>query len=289
MPQRASTSAGGFRFSGAPAMRRRRRFSRHIVTLAAVSLLAAAGLLTIAATGLRIPSDIGAYDRTAVSLGFGITRLDISGNRYTRRSDVVSALGLASGASQLAFDTSAAEARIEALPWVLKAGIHRSLPDGLVVEITERRPAIVWRAPDRDLLLDMDGRELSTLPRGADLGLPVVTGEAAGPAAPGFMALLEQHAEIQRRTVEARRIEGRRWTLLLKEGTLVHLPAIGVAGSLAWLESRAADGLLELGLEAIDLRVTGQLVVRKRDAPASELIARARHSAHGAIAGGGEP
>lgn len=265
---------------------------RRLLVLAGLSIVcvvSAAGLLTIGLSGIQIPRDHAAADRAANALGFGISRLDVLGNRYTQRADVVEALGLAPGASQLAVDPAAAKDRIEALPWVLKAGIHRSLPDGVAIEITERRPALVWRGGDRDVLLDMDGRELTTLPAGSDLGLPVVTGAGAGPVAPSFLMLLEQHPEVQRRTAETRRIEGRRWTLQLANGTLVHLPADGIAGSLAWLESQAASGLLDLGLQTIDLRVAGQLVVRAGDRPSPGPTARLRQSTPPATAAGGAP
>jgi len=289
MRQRASVSNGVFRVSGTPPFKRKKRLSLYFMALTSTALCIAAAM-TAVMTGIpSIPRDGVALDRAATALGFGITRLEILGNRYTQRTDIVEALGLSSGASQLAFDTNTAKSRIEALPWVLKAGINRSLPDGIVVEITERRPAIVWRDLDRDVLLDKEGRELTTVPQGSDLGLPVVTGVAAGQAAPGFVNLLKQHAEIQRRTAESRRIEGRRWTIQLNDGTLVHLPAVGVAGSLAWLESQAASGLLDLGLEAIDLRVAGQLVVRKRDRTTSGASAWSRQSTRAATAAGGAP
>ena len=71
--------------------------------------------------------------------------------------------------------------------------------------------------------------------------------------------------EVVRRLQEAQRIADRRWTLLLINGTRVHLPADGMAAALAWLESRAETGLLDARLAVIDLRVAGQLVVRMTD------------------------
>jgi len=286
---RSDVSVALFQTTGHRSLRRKKRIARRILGLAGIVIVSVAALAALGSFGHLVPRDAAALDRYAASLGFGITRLDIQGHRYTQRPDIVAALALPPGASQLALDTTAAKNRIETLPWVLKAGIHRSLPDGLFIEITERRPAIVWRAVDHDVLLDIEGRELSTLPGGSDLGLPVVTGASAGPAASGFLPLLEQHSEIRRRTVEIRRIEGRRWSLQLSNGLLVHLPADGIAASLAWLESRAASGLLDLGLETIDLRVTGQLVVRGPDAPGVGPAARSRHTPRTGTAAGGAP
>ena len=287
--QHGYDSASSTKLASSHYIKRKKRFRPRLSAFAGLILFSATALTAVSLSRINIALDSSAIDRVAASLGFEITRLDVHGNRYTQRADILDALELLPGTTQLAFDIAAAKRRVEALPWVLKAGIHRSLPDGIGVEITERRPAIVWRDGERDVLLDMDGRELSTLPPGSDLGLPVVTGAAAGPLAPGFILLLEQHVELNRRTAQARRIDGRRWSLLLSNGTLVHLPPDGIAASLAWLESQALTGFLDLGLETIDLRVAGQLVVRGDAKATSETVARAHRSIRAAPAAGGAP
>jgi cell division septal protein FtsQ len=270
--------------------------------LGAVRWLAAGLVLAVAAAAaVSVPVNPALGPRAwaeaiVEAVGLRISRVDVRGNGLTQRSEVVAALraGLTDPMSaqpklpdqdtDLPFwlDLEAARRRIEALAWVHTAKLARMLPDGLAVEITERRPAFVWRRDDQDTLLDSEGRELSRIQRGSAAGLPVVAGEGAGPAGPRLMAMLKGHPEVERRMVEARRIEDRRWTLVMTGGTLLHLPGDGTAAALAWSEAQAGSGLLDRGLEVIDLRVSGQLVVRDR--PGAQR--RASVASSGATPGG---
>ncbi len=253
---------------------------------AAMSMLVAAERVAPATT-----EGFGWLDRAAAAAGLKPTRLELRGNKHTSRTDVLAALALHESPSQLSFDAAAATRRVEALPWVATAKISSILPDTVAVEIAERTASILWRAPDRDLLVDMDGRALASVPRGSDIGLPIVAGEGAGPAAPALLALLRSFPEIERRLVVSERVEDRRWRLILAGGTRLELPAGAAAAALSWLESQAGTGLLDRGLEAIDLRVADQLVVRPGSAPVAEMIARTppTRSTSRASAAGGAP
>lgn len=254
--------------------------------------VATAGLLSAALlTGQRpdAASVVAMADDLAAAAGLRPVRFEVRGARFTPESAIADALQLSGASSQLSFDTDAARRRLEALPWVDTAKVQRLLPDAVVVEIVERTPAVIWRGRDRDVLVDGRGRELTSLARGTDTGLPVVTGDGAGQAAPAILTLLRHHAELARRVTEMRRIEGRRWTFQLDTGTLVHLPGDGTAAAVAWLDSQSSGGLLDMGLEVIDLRVAGQLVVRGAR-PGSARLSEAASAAHetprGRAAGG---
>ena len=237
-----------------------------VVGLAALGAIKAAAFAALLLLGPgALPATDGAamwLDSLAAGAGLQAARVEVHGNRITPASQIVAALDLAGAGSQLSLDTAAARHRLEALPWVRTAAVRRVLPDGVAVEIVERKPAFVWRNAGRAVLVDMDGRELSAVAEG-DLGLPVLVGAGAGAAGPRLLGLIAQHPAIERRLVEARRIEDRRWTLLLAGGTLLHLPGDGAQAALAWVEALAGRGLIERGLAVIDLRVPGELVIRE--------------------------
>lgn len=249
----------------------------------------ACGLAVLALFARDIANAPAYLDRLAQGLGLSISTIDVRGNRYTQRADIVAALAISPDTTHLALDIEAAQHRIEALPWVSKARIHRDLPGGIAIEITERRAAIVWRQADRDTLIDATGRSLASFPSGSDLGLPVIEGDNAGPAAADLFALLAQSPETARRTLRSRRIEARRWTLDLAGGIEVHLPAEGLAGAIAWLESQANAGLLDVAVTAIDLRVPGQLVVRLPEGAVTSDLYSPPRTARAAPAAGGAP
>lgn len=273
----------------------RSRTRRRVVSAAsAVLCLSAIGTgLAMIATAQRLAPAVeggpGWADRLAAAAGLKPERIEVRGHRYTSLSEISAAVALHGIASQLSFDPSAAERRIEALPWIARAQVRRVLPDAVAVEVVERMPAIVWRAAERDMLVDMHGRVLSEIPRGSDTGLPVVIGAGAGPAAPALIELLRQHPEIERRFAEAIRIDDRRWRLLLASGTFVELPGSGTAAALAWLEAHARHGVLDRGLATLDLRVPDQLVVRLVPGTRDARAPSARSTSPAAIAGAGSP
>ena len=226
----------------------------------------------------NVPRDFATLaDSAAVRAGFTLASIDVRGHRYTSEREIVAALAIEHGTPILRIDPDAARTRVERLPWIKTAIVNRVLPDGIAVEITERKAAALWRRSDRDVLVDIEGRELSEVASGSNVGLPQLAGEGAGPAAASILGAIASHGEIARHIVETHRIAGRRWTLQLAGGTLVHLPGDGADAAMAWLDSGVASGLLAAalatgpgsGIAVIDLRVPGQLVVRRPSAERS--------------------
>ena len=249
--------------------RRRGSIARRLIATVAVLALGVAGA-AVATGGIavpHVPRDFATLaDSAAVRAGFTLASIDVSGHRYTSEREILAALAIEQGTPILRIDPDAARTRVERLPWVKTAIVNRVLPDGIAVEITERKAAALWRHAGRDVLVDMEGRELSEVASGSNVGLPLLAGEGAGPAAASILGAIASHGEIARHLIQTHRIAGRRWTLELAGGTLVHLPGDGADAAMAWFDSRVAAGLLEAALQSriavIDLRVPGQLVVR---------------------------
>jgi cell division septal protein FtsQ len=153
--------------------------------------------------------------------------------------------------------------------------------------IVERKPAALWRLDGREVLIDDSGRPIVDVARGSDTGLPVVTGTGAGPAAPTLLSLVVQYPRLKAMIIEARRIEDRRWNLMLAHGVAALLPADGISAALARLEGYRSAGLLQpqARLGVLDLRLSDRLVVRRAsDGPAAAVSARpsgARRHAQG--------
>lgn len=203
-------------------------------------------------------------DAVVALAGFGLDQVSVTGHRFTVDSDVLDALALKENRTALHFDDAAARRRIETLPWVATAELQRVWPGQLSVEITERKPAAVWANGSRLLLLDATGRQLSAADAHAAAGLPRVEGAGAPSELTILMTALARHPEISSR-VEASVREGeRRWTLRLRGGGEILLPADREAVA---LEQLAGDrNLLRLALggqHVVDLRVEGRTVWRE--------------------------
>lgn len=216
-------------------------------------------------------------DRLAASAGLGLDEVSLTGHRFTSDLDVFDALDLANARSFLAFDTAAARARIERLPWVLTAEITHIYPSRLAVRITERTPFAVWRRGNRHVLIDATGRELSVARPEDYAGLAHFAGEGAAAEAAALAALVDRHPALKARLVEAERVSGRRWTLRLKDNVVVHLPADREATALeALARSEALQALVSGPDRVVDLRARDRATTRPKapqKAPAPDKLA----------------
>lgn len=109
-----------------------------------------------------------------------IDRIDVVGTTAVSEEDVLGAAGVDIGDPVLLVDRGAVERRIEAVPAVGEAHVHRELPDGLRIAVVERDP-VAWArgASGTIAVLDATGRVIG----GADEppALPEVTGLARLP------------------------------------------------------------------------------------------------------------
>jgi cell division protein FtsQ len=261
-----------------PHRARKRKFQVRALAFTAVGILAPLVFAGVARP-LNSPAPaLAEIERLIELAGFGLTQVSVMGHRYTLDSDIFDAIGLENARTMLAFDTHAAQDRIERLPWVERASIERVLPDRLEVRISERSPSAVWRRNGRSFLIDPSGRVLAAVPPDAMLSLPRVAGEGAAAEAAGLHALLAEHPALMARVEVAQRVGQRRWMLRLADGGTVQLPAHGEAEAIArWRRVAAARGP---GAIEIDVRVPERTLVRAPEGskatmePAARRVAR---------------
>jgi cell division protein FtsQ len=115
-----------------------KRPSRHSVRRVLVVALA----IFVPATAL-----VAVGLREAADPRFALGAVAVSGFHATPRSVVLLAAALPPGANVWLLDTSGAERRIEALPWIDTARIRRSWPNRLRIDVSERVPVALVGAP----------------------------------------------------------------------------------------------------------------------------------------------
>jgi len=247
-----------------------------LIALGLVAPVAFAGV----ARPLTSPAPaLAEIERLIELAGFGLTQVSVTGHRYTLDSDIFDAIDLENAHTMLAFDTRAAQDRIERLPWVERASIERVLPDRLEVRILERSPSAVWRRNGRTFLIDATGRVLAAVPPDAMLSLPRVAGEGAARKAADLHALLAEHPQVMARVEVAERVGQRRWVLRLSDGGSVQLPAYGEAEAIArWLRVAQARGPDAV---EIDVRVKARTLVRAPEGSKATVELPARKVAGG--------
>jgi cell division protein FtsQ len=204
---------------------------------------------------------VAEVERWLELMGLGLQQVALSGYRFTPDGDIFDAIDLGAARTLLTFDTRAAQARIERLPWVERASIERVLPDRLEVRIVERTAFAVWSLGARRFLVDKAGRVLGAVPQAASPPLPRISGEDAAVHAAPLFALLANHPAVMRRLEVAEWIGQRRWRLRLAGGGAIELPAVGAAEALARVAA-IGEGM-QTGAKVIDLRVAGRTLVRE--------------------------
>jgi hypothetical protein len=137
------------------------------------------------------------YDWLTDSPRFALAGVELRGARELEEADVERALRPAMGENLFRLPLDAIERRLRAEPWVTDVSVSRRLPDQLVVEVDEHRPAAVVDL-DGLYLAERSGRvfKRADLSRGEAAGLPVVTGI-------GRDAYRRQPAEAQARIRDA--------------------------------------------------------------------------------------
>ncbi|WP_417310927.1 cell division protein FtsQ/DivIB [Devosia sp.] len=207
--------------------------------------------------------------------GFGVTGIEITGQRLTNDADIISLLTVGAGDSTLTFDAQQAQARLTWLAAVKSATVRKIYPNRIVVEIVEKTPLLRWRIGDTTWLVDEKGTRIGT-DIAAFTELPLVIGEGANDDAVAMVRILERHPMLQEGLAALSRIGDRRWDLLYRNGLRVQLPEHGVAQALDRLEMYQGDyALLDRDVTEIDLRVDG-LVTLKPGETAAEAIEAAR-------------
>lgn len=186
------------------------------------------------------------------------------------------------GSPLFAFDPEAVRAGIEKLDWIKRATVERRLPDTVFIRLEEHTPIAFWQKDGKLQLLNEAGGVISDKRLARFRDLIVVLGEDAPARAPGFLADLRAEPELAARAESARRVEGRRWDLLLKGGVTVRLPEEDAGLALRRLgDAQRNDKLLERAVQEIDMRVPGRISVRTKPGAVEEYRERTSGAAKG--------
>jgi cell division protein FtsQ len=212
----------------------------------------------------------GGMERLAVAAGFGVKRVTVNGQLHATDAAITAALGAGPDTMMLSFDTDAAKARLEAVPWIRHAQVMRFLPSTLQVVIEERTPYAVWQNKGQTYVVDTEGVVLAPALREAYANLPFVVGDGAAKHAAQLFDQLVPYGDLQQDLVAAIRVGDRRWTLKLASGIEIMLPDDNIAEALASLTKLESErGLLKRDIAAVDLRLLDRVTVRLRETAAA--------------------
>jgi cell division protein FtsQ len=112
--------------------------------------------------------------------------VDVVGNRVVSRDEILARASIDYQKNMWLQNASAMGSRIDAIPYIATASVHRRLPDTLVIYVTERVPYAFLDAGGSRAIVDHELRVLQDgVPAALSTGLPSFRIRAAQPLAPG--------------------------------------------------------------------------------------------------------
>jgi cell division protein FtsQ len=235
-------------------------------------LIALAGALLWA---LRIPQMAGGTLGESVGeMGFAMKRVEIKGAVHIRQIDVYNIAFDQPSTAMPLVDLEATRQRLLRFGWVRDARVSRRLPDTLVVDIVERRPAAIWQHNQRLALIDMDGVVLEAVRLDAMPDLPLLIGPAANLHAAELARLTQAAPNLKPAMAGASWVGGRRWDLRFQSGEVLALPEGEAAARKALTKFASMDQAVQLlgkGYVRIDMRDPKRMLIRLPGDPGSSV------------------
>lgn len=208
-------------------------------------------------------------------IGFRVAEVHLQGSSPSSRDEILRAAAVRPGVPVLGLDLDAIRARVERVGWVEHARIIRLLPDTLVIAVRQRPLLAVWQHHGRLDVVAVDGRVAGGVNPRDFTTLPRIIGDGANADAASLLTELYRRPKLYARIQAIRRVDGRRWDLLLRDGDLLMLSASDPVAALARLDRlRRTSHILDLGLARIDLRSTEFTVARPKGAVPTTSVSR---------------
>ena len=235
--------------------------------MATWTILATGGSAIVAiAIMLGIPGYIGGQLAEGVGrAGFAVKRVEVTGiDRMERLTVYAVALDQNSRAMPLV-DLNKVREQLLQYGWIKDARVSRRLPDTLVVDIVERKPAAVWQHGGQLSLIDQGGIVLEPVALDAMPDLPLVIGPDANVQATVLTELMTHAPRLKPMLAGATWVGGRRWDLKFQSGEVLALPEGEKASAIALNKFAALDGkdgFLGRGFVRFDMRDPSKMFVR---------------------------
>jgi cell division protein FtsQ len=232
-----------------------------------VTILAGTGAaLIVIATMLGLPAYATQQMAEAVGkAGFTVRRVEVTGiDRMDRQTVYAIALDQQSRAMPL---VNLEKVRTDLLRygWIADARVSRRLPDTLVVDIVERKPAAVWQHDGALSLIDAEGIVLEPVALNAMPDLTLVIGPDANVQATALTELMHHAARLHPLLAGATWVGNRRWDLRFQSGEILALPENEAAAAAALIRFDGMDSaqrLLGRGFVRFDMRNPEKMFVR---------------------------
>lgn len=219
--------------------------------------------------GTAVKSVQATAERGLLAAGFGVSYIEVVGPQglelnSSDKAAVRQALAVEQGELVFSVNLGEALARVENLGWVKEARIMRQLPDRLTVIVVGRPAYALWQSTSKIHVIGKNGNLLDSAKAENYTALPLAVGVGAPQALETILLAMEHCPKIKAQVYAYVRVSNRRWNIRLKSGADVMLPEHQMKRALKSIEqNQQLVGLLTQPLSRIDVRLEGQVLVRR--------------------------
>ena len=200
-----------------------------------------------------------------VDMGFYVDDLLVEGRENADADLIMALLNVDHGDPIFAFDPVSAKQALEKISWIKEARVERRLPRRVYIDLTERTPMALWQKDGKVKLIDAESVVLTSTPSGKFKDMILIVGDGAEEHAASLIRLLESEPVIKPHVDTLKRIQERRWDMVLSNGIVVKLPEENIPLALRRLvELQESDQIMNRDLLAIDIRDQEKITVRTR-------------------------
>ena len=210
---------------------------------------------------------------------FMVSAAQISGAGPTMEEDIREVLPVDFPISSFSLDVQGMRKILVELDPVADASLQ--VRDGILfIDVSERKPAFVWRKRDGLELLDETGHYVRSITARMDYpDLPLVAGEGADKNIAEARALLASAMPLADRLRGLIFVGERRWDLALDRNQRIMLPAEGAVQALEKvLILNDTQELLDRAISVVDMRLSERPTLRLADGTSSMLLRQIKSS-----------
>lgn len=213
-----------------------------------------------------IPAYVGTeFAQAAGRAGFAVKRVEVKGlDRMESLTVYAIALDQHSMAMPLV-DLEKVRTQLLQYGWIADARVSRRLPDTLVVDIVERKPAAIWQNSQKLSLIDDKGVVLERVDANSMPDLPLVIGQNANQQLTSLGQLMDSVPALKPTLAGATWVGNRRWDIRFQSGETLALPEGEDIAAVALAKFARIDGverLLGRGFVRFDMRDPSKFIVR---------------------------
>ena len=198
---------------------------------------------------------VGSVDGWLAQAGFQLQKVHLKGASVDAQKDIEAVMGLRRGQPLALMDLKLLRQKILSVGWVKDVTVRRQLPGSLWIEIVQKQTLAVWNLNGQLFVINEDGDIIREARPDLYLNLPLVSGDGANKHASEILAMITTRPALMERVYALVRVDTRRWDIVLKDNSVIKLPALNPERALENLDRYIAkEKILDQGFAYIDLR-----------------------------------